>query len=52
MAAIEFPNIYSKVGIELINPKSLSMIQLYGEYRDMNWNEGIIELVFEKAIKF
>lgn len=39
-----------KVNVEIINPKSIDMAQLYGEYKDMNWQEGIVELVFEKAI--
>jgi dynein heavy chain len=49
--AKECPDVCSKVNVEVLNPKSISMVQLYGEYREMNWNEGIIEIVFEKAIK-
>ena len=42
---------YSKINIERINPKAITMAQLYGQYKEMNWQEGIVELVFEKAIK-
>lgn len=41
---------YNYVNVEIINPKALSMGKLFGEYKDMNWNEGITEIVFEKAI--
>lgn len=41
---------YTKINIEIINPKSITMDQLYGNYKDMNWNEGIVELVMEKSI--
>ena len=41
---------YFVVRVEVINPKSITMAQLYGEYKDMNWNDGIIENIVEKAI--
>ena len=41
---------FQAVNYEVINPKSISNAQLYGEYKDMNWQEGIIEIIFEKAI--
>lgn len=41
---------FQNVSVDYINPKSLSMGRLFGEYKDMNWQEGIIEIVFEKAI--
>lgn len=42
--------IYDKINVKIINPKSIDMNQLYGYYKDMNWNEGIIEIIMEKAI--
>jgi dynein heavy chain len=36
--------------VDLINPKSMTLFQLYGISKDMNWEEGIIEIVIEKAI--
>lgn len=41
---------FQQVNVDYINPKSLPMGRLFGQYKDMNWHEGIIELVFEKAI--
>jgi dynein heavy chain len=39
------------VKTELINPKSMTLVELYGESKDLNWIEGVIEMVMEKAIK-
>lgn len=41
---------YTKVNVEILNPKSITMAQLYGEYKEMNWQEGIIEKIAERAI--
>lgn len=38
------------VKTDLISPKSMSLVELYGESKDLNWNEGVIEMVMEKAI--
>lgn len=40
-----------RVKIEIINPKALTLNELYGVSRDVNWDEGIIEIVMERAIK-
>jgi dynein heavy chain len=40
----------AKVNVEILNPKSITMAQLYGESKEMTWNEGIIEKIAEKAI--
>jgi dynein heavy chain len=42
--------LYKKVIIDIINPKSVTLEQLYGVSRDMNWEEGIIEILVERAI--
>lgn len=39
-----------KVNVEILNPKSITMSELYGAYKEMNWQEGIIEKIAEKAI--
>jgi len=41
---------FKKVVVDMINPKSMTLDQLYGISKDMNWEEGIIEIVIEKAI--
>jgi len=41
---------YYVTRLEILNPKSITMAELYGEYKDMNWNDGIIENIVEKAI--
>ena len=43
-------NEQTAVNVEILNPKSITMAQLYGEYKEMNWQEGIIEKIAEKAI--
>jgi dynein heavy chain len=40
-----------KIKVEIINPKSLTLNELYGVSKDVTWDEGIIEIVMEKAIK-
>lgn len=47
----ENPEKYKKVVVDIINPKSVDLEQLYGIYRDLNWDDGIIEIVVERAIK-
>lgn len=39
-----------KVNVEIINPKAVTMDHLYGAYKDMNWQEGIIQRIARKAI--
>ena len=46
----EDPVKYKKVNIDIINPKSMTLQQLYGFSKDMNWEEGIIEIIVEKCI--
>ena len=41
---------FFKVKVEILNPKSITMAELYGEYKDLNWNDGIIENIVERAI--
>lgn len=41
---------YKKVSVDILNPKSLTLQQLYGMSRDINWEEGIIEIITERAI--
>jgi dynein heavy chain len=36
---------------ELISPKSMTLLELYGESKDLNWIEGVIEMVMERAIR-
>jgi dynein heavy chain len=40
-----------KVKVEIINPKALSLFELYGVSKDVSWDEGVIEIVMERAIK-
>jgi dynein heavy chain len=47
----ENPEKYKKVVVDIINPKSIDLAQLYGEAKDLNWDEGVIEIVAERAIK-
>lgn len=37
--------------VDIINPKSLSLYELYGVSKDITWQEGIAEIVVERAIK-
>jgi dynein heavy chain len=45
------PEKYKKVKVDIINPKSIDLAQLYGETKDLNWDEGVIERVVEDAIR-
>ena len=45
------PNKYRKVVVDIINPKSIDLLQLYGQTKDLNWDEGVIEIVAERAIR-
>jgi hypothetical protein len=37
--------------VDIINPKALSLYELYGVSKDITWHEGIAEIVVERAIK-
>ena len=47
----ENPQRYKKVVVDIINPKSIDLYQLYGVAKDLNWDEGVIEIVAERAVK-
>ncbi len=40
-----------QVLVDIINPKALSLYELYGVSKDITWQEGIAEIVVERAIK-
>lgn len=35
---------YKKVNIDIMNPKAVTLEELYGISKDMNWEQGIIEI--------
>lgn len=41
---------FRKINLEVINPKSITLFELYGFSEEINWNEGVLEMVFEKCI--
>ena len=39
------------VEVDIINPKTLNLEELYGISKDLSWQEGIIEITVERVIK-
>ena len=53
MAANEPNTVYTKIISNILNPKSIRMGQLYGEFNDMTreWTDGILAYMVREAIK-
>lgn len=53
MAANEPNTVYTKIISHILNPKSIRMGQLYGEFNDMTreWTDGILAYMVREAIK-